>query len=77
LARLARVPRHENRTAFFPQTHVQFISTASGLVNLNGLIPAGTGFVLTDAVAINDVGQILCNATNSGGSKHAVLLSPK
>lgn len=73
-------------TAFFPQTqyhppkpgkHVPFISTASGLVNLNTLIPAGTGFVLTDAAAINDLGQILCNATNSGGSKHAVLLRPK
>jgi probable HAF family extracellular repeat protein len=73
-------------TAFFPQTqyhpfkpgkHVPFISTASGLVNLNTLIPAGTGFVLTDSVAINDLGQILCNATNSGGSKHAVLLRPK
>ena len=72
-------------TAFFPQTqyhppkpgkHVPFIATASGLVNLNTLIPAGTGFVLTDAVAINDLGQILCNATNSGGSKHAVLLKP-
>jgi probable HAF family extracellular repeat protein len=73
-------------TAFFPQTqyhppkpgkHVPFISTANGLVNLNALMPAGTGFVLTDAVAINGLGQILCNATNSGGSKHAVLLSPK
>jgi len=73
-------------TAFFPQTqyhppkpgkHVPFIATASGLVNLNTLIPAGTGFVLTDATAINERGEILCNATNSGGSKHAVLLRPK
>jgi probable HAF family extracellular repeat protein len=73
-------------TAFFAQTqyhppkpgkHVPFISTVNGLVNLNTLIPTATGFILTDAVAINDLGLILCNATNSGGSKHAVLLRPK
>ena len=74
-------------TAFFPQTqyhppkpgkHVPFLSTAGGLVNLNTLIPSGTGFILTDAIAINDSGQILCDATNAAGvSEHAVLLSPK
>ena len=74
-------------TAFFPQTqyhppkpgkHVPFIATSSGLEDLNTLIPAGTGFVLTDAVAINDSGQILCDATNSKGlNEHAVLLTPK
>lgn len=73
-------------TAVFPQTqykppkpgkHVPFISTSGGLVNLNTLIPAGTGFTLTDALAINDSGQILCDATNASGSEHAVLLSLK
>ena len=73
-------------TSFFPQTqyhppkpgkHVPFISTSSGLVNLNTLIQTGTGFTLTDAIGINDSGHILCNATNAAGSKHAVLLSPK
>ncbi len=73
-------------TSIFPQTsyhpprpgkHVPFVSTAAGLVNLNTLLPAGTGFTLTDAVAINDSGQILCDATNASGSEHAVLLSPK
>jgi hypothetical protein len=39
------------------------------LVDLNTLIPSGTGFTLTDAVGINDSGQIVCNATN-------VLLTP-
>jgi probable HAF family extracellular repeat protein len=72
-------------TALFPQTqyhppkpgkHVPFIAITGGLVNLNTLVPTGTGFVLTDAVAINDLGQILCNATNSVGRKHAVLLRP-
>ena len=57
--------------------HVPFISTAGGLVNLNTLIPSGTGFLLTDAVAINESGQILCDGTNASGNEHAVLLSPK
>jgi probable HAF family extracellular repeat protein len=72
-------------TAIFPPIykpfragkHVPFISTASGLVNLNTLIPTGTGFTLTDAVDINESGQILCDATNASGNEHAVLLSPK
>ena len=73
-------------TAIFPQTqyhppkpgkHVPFLSSTDGLINLNTLIPTGTGFTLTDAVAINDSGQILCDATNSNGSEHAVLLTPK
>jgi probable HAF family extracellular repeat protein len=73
-------------TAIFPQTqyhppkpgrHVPFISTTTGLVNLNTLISTGTGFTLTDAIAINDSGQILCDATNAIGHEHAVLLSPK
>jgi probable HAF family extracellular repeat protein len=72
-------------TAFFPQTqyhppkpgkHVPFLVTSSGLVDLNTLIPAGTGFTLTDAVAINNSGQILCDA-NAGAHEHAVLLTPK
>jgi probable HAF family extracellular repeat protein len=62
---------------FKPGKHVPFISTSGGLVDLNTLIQTGTGFTLTDAVGINDSGQILCNATNAAGSKHAVLLSPK
>jgi len=73
-------------TAFFPQTqyhppkpgkHVPFISTSGGLVDLNTLIQAASGFTVTDAVGINDSGHILCNATNAGGSEHAVLLTPK
>jgi probable HAF family extracellular repeat protein len=62
---------------FKPGKHVPFISTASGLVNLNTLIPSGSGFTLTDAVDINAFGQILCDATNASGNEHAVLLSPK
>ncbi len=72
-------------TAIFPPTykpfkpgkHVPVISTAGGLVDLNTLIPTGTGFTLTDAVDINNSGQILCDATNASGSEHAVLLTLK
>jgi probable HAF family extracellular repeat protein len=60
-----------------PGKHVPFISTTAGLVNLNTLIPSGSGFTLTDAVAINVSGQILCDATNASGHEHAVLLSLK
>jgi probable HAF family extracellular repeat protein len=60
-----------------PGKHVPFISTTKGLMDLNTMISPGTGFTLTDAVAINDSGQILCDANNAGGSEHAVLLSPK
>ena len=60
-----------------PGKHIPFLSTPTGLVDLNTLIPAGTGFTLTDAVAINDSGQILCDATNASGNERAVLLTVK
>ena len=60
-----------------PGKHTAIVSTASGLVNLNTLIPSDIGFTLTDSVGINDSGQILCDATNASGHEHAVLLSPK
>ena len=73
-------------TAFFPQVsyhppipgkHVPFIVSNGALVDLNTLIPTNTGFTLTDAVGINGSGQILCDAKNSSGATHAVLLTPK
>jgi probable HAF family extracellular repeat protein len=62
---------------FRPGKHVAYIIGASGPVNLNTLIPANSGYTLTDAIAINDNGQILCNASTPASSKHAVLLRPK
>jgi len=47
------------------------------LVDLSTLTPSGSGFTLTDALAINDAGQIAADATTSAGRQHAVLLTPK
>ena len=59
-----------------PGKHVPFVVSGGALVNLNTLIPTGSGLTLTDAIAINDAGQILCDATNGSGFEHAVLLTP-
>jgi probable HAF family extracellular repeat protein len=61
---------------FVPGKHVPLIVRNGGLVNLNTLISSNSGFTLTDAIAINDAGQILCNANNTGGHQRAVLLTP-
>ena len=44
--------------------------------DLNALIPVGSGWQLSDAIAVNATGQILVDATNSSGQTHAVLLTP-
>lgn len=59
---------------FRPGKHVGYIIRNGALVDLNTLIPANSGFTITDAIAINDAGQILCNANNSD---RAVLLTPQ
>ena len=62
---------------FRPGKHVGVIFMNGSAVNLTTLIHGGSGFTITDAVGINDAGQILCNATTPSGSKHAVLLTPQ
>ena len=62
---------------FRPGKHVGFIHRNGALVDLDTLIPSNSGFTITDAIGINDSGQILCNATNSSNVTRAVLLSPK
>lgn len=62
---------------FRPGKHVAYIIGPSGPVNLNTLVPANSGYTLTDSIAINDNGQILCDASTPTSTKHAVLLSPK
>ena len=49
-----------------------FIDSGGTVQDLNNLIPASSGYTITEAVAINDNGQI--DATTSTG--HAVLLTP-
>jgi hypothetical protein len=56
---------------------VGFIHNNSALVDLNTLTPTNSGFTITDALGINDSGQIVCDATNTSGSTHVVLLTPK
>jgi probable HAF family extracellular repeat protein len=46
------------------------------LSDLNSLIPSGTGWMLTRALAINDAGLIVAEGTQ-GGYSHAVLLTPQ
>lgn len=50
-------------------------STTTGLVDLNSLLPSGSGWHLDLALAINDSGQIVGRGT-IGGQQRAFLLSP-
>lgn len=53
-----------------------FLWERGRLYDLNRLIPLGTGWVLSDANAINDRGQI-AGIGVFGGHEHAVLLTPQ
>ena len=53
-----------------------FISTNGGrMQDLNSMIQAGSGWVLGEATAINDLGQIAGYGTVQG-QQHAFLLTP-
>jgi probable HAF family extracellular repeat protein len=53
------------------------VGTAGHLQSLNGLVPAGSGFTLTNASEINDSGQIVAQGSNNTtGQNHAFLLTP-
>lgn len=49
---------------------------ANAITDLNALLPAGSGWVLTSAVGINDSGFIIGYGTRSGATK-PFLLSPQ
>jgi len=54
-----------------------FIYSSGKMQDLNNMIPAGSGWVLTDATGITDTGQVVCNAKNTiTYSNHALLLTP-
>ncbi len=57
-------------------THAILYSTANGLVDLNTLIPASSGWTLITAWGINDAGQIAGEGINASGEHHAFLLAP-
>lgn len=62
---------------FVPGKHVALIFRNNSLADLNKSISSTSGFTLTDSIAINDAGQILCDGTNASGQKRALLLNPK
>ncbi len=55
--------------------HAMVWTAAQGMQDLNNLIPANTGWVLINANAINNVGQIT-GYGSVGGHNHGFLLTP-
>lgn len=53
-----------------------FVYSNGVATNLQGVLSGNSGFTLTNAVGINDNGQILATATNAGGTEHTLLLNP-
>ncbi len=56
-----------------------FIDLHGRMVDLNSMVPAGSGFVITGADAINDRGQIVAQGyeTSSPAVERALLLNPR
>jgi probable HAF family extracellular repeat protein len=57
--------------------HIGVIFVNGTPVDLDTLIPTNSGFTITGAAAINDVGEILCSAKTASKQHHAVLLVPR
>ena len=65
-----------SRLTFVPRDiYHAFVFDGTNTFDLNNLIPAGTGWELTSASAINDNGLIVGSGT-IGGVSHAFLLTP-
>jgi probable HAF family extracellular repeat protein len=59
------------------QTRLALLYTpGAGIVDLNTVAPSGSGWTLTNAMGINDAGQITGVGFAPGGFEHAFLLSP-
>lgn len=54
-----------------------FLYSSGTMIDLNSLLPANSGWTLTEARAINDSGQIVGYGTNPMGQTHAFLLTPR
>ena len=64
-------------TEMFDNTFRAWLYTAgAGMQDLNTLIPAGSGWMLSQATAINNTGQIVGYGTNPAGHTDAFLLTP-
>jgi probable HAF family extracellular repeat protein len=57
-------------------SHAFLYTPGTGMVDLNTVLPNGSGWTLNIATGINDNGQITGWATNANGVQHAFLLSP-
>ena len=55
--------------------HAMIWTSSNGMRDLNSLIPAGTGWTLINANAINNVGQITGYGSRNGHN-HAFVLTP-
>ena len=53
-----------------------FIDSNGSMVDLNTLIPSGSGLTISVAFGINDAGQIVARGVNSAGQDYALLLTP-
>ena len=55
--------------------HAFFVDITGPMQDLNNLLPPGSGWVLSDADGINDLGQITGTGT-IGGQTHAFEMTP-
>lgn len=53
-----------------------FLYSNGRMTDLNSLLPAGSGWTLTSARAINNAGDIVGYGVNPAGQTHAFLLTP-
>lgn len=60
----------------FGGTYHAFVYSSGKMKDLNGMIPAGSGWVLTEANGINAAGQIVGMGTHNG-QQHGYLLTPQ
>ena len=54
-----------------------FLWRNNRMLDLNTMLPSGSGWVLLDAFSINDRGQIACSASHRGAPAHLLLLTPE
>jgi probable HAF family extracellular repeat protein len=60
----------------FGQHHAFVYTPGQGMIDVNALLPPGSGWTLGDATAINDKGQITGGGYRADGTARAYLLSP-